>query len=156
MYNWNNLICNPEDERVQRLIGQEVFASISPMYTLKVAERGEYIQRLVGVNLDFPKAPFICESFYKGIKNLENYPYIISKNNVYYSYEEVIFSPYDYRLNKIKGKKVFASSTPNDLLQRLNSGREVKPVDLVEVRVHESYPFHTSDGECWTCIIEAR
>lgn len=156
MYNWNNLICNPEDERIQGLIGQEIFASISPMYTTIVANRGEYVQKLVGVDLNFPKAPFICESSYKGIKNLENYPCIISKNNVYYSYEEVIFSPYDYRLNKIKGKKVYASSTPNDLLQRLNSRREIKPVDLVEVRVHDSYPFHTSDGECWTCIIEAR
>ena len=69
MYNWNNLICNPEDERVQGLIGQEIFASISPMYTMIVANRGEYVQKLVGVDLNFPKAPFICESFYKGIKN---------------------------------------------------------------------------------------
>ena len=156
MYNWNNLICNPEDERVQGLIGQEIFASISPMYTMIVANRGEYVQKLVGVDLNFPKAPFICESFYKGIKNLEKYSCIIPKNSVYYSYEEVIFSPYDYRLKKIKGKRVYASSTPNELLQRLNSGREVKAVDLVEVKPHDSYPFHTSDGESWTCIIEAR
>ena len=69
MYNWNNLICNPEDERVQGLIGQEIFASISPMYTMIVANRGEYEQKLVGVDLNNPKAPFICESFYKLIKN---------------------------------------------------------------------------------------
>ena len=75
---------------------------------------------------------------------------------IYYSYEEVIFSPYDYRLNKIKGKKVYASSTPNELLQRLNSGRETKCVDLISVNKYDSYPFHTSDGESWTCIIEAK
>ena len=155
-YNWNNLICNPEDERIQGLIGEEVFASISPMYTMLVAERGEYVQKLIGVDLNFPKAPFICENSYKGIKELNKCSCIIPKNNVYYSYEEVIFSPYDYRLNKIKGKKVYASSTPNELLQRLNSGREANYVDLISVNKYDSYPFHTSDGESWTCIIEAK
>ena len=155
-YNWNNLICNPEDERIQGLIGEEVFASISPMYTMIVAERGEYVQKLIGVDLNFPKAPFICENSYKGIKELNKCSCIIPKNNVYYSYEEVIFSPYDYRLNKIKGKKVYASSTPNELLQRLNSGSETKCVDLISVNKYDSYPFHTSDGESWTCIIEAK
>lgn len=86
----------------------------------------------------------------------KNYPCIISKNKLYYSYEEVIFSPYDYRLNKIKGKKVYASSTPNDLLQKLNSGKEVNSVNLIEVKIHDSFPFHTSDGNWWTCIMEAK
>lgn len=153
---WSNLICNPEDERIQKLLGKEVFASISPMYTVKVAERGEYTQKLIGVNPNFPSAPFICESFYKGIRTLNKYPCIIPKNDVYYSYEEIIFSPCDYRINKIKGKKVYASSTPNELLQRLNSKREVRAVNLEEIRIHDSHPFHTSDGESWTCIIEAR
>ena len=90
------------------------------------------------------------------IKELNKCSCIIPKNNVYYSYEEVIFSPYDYRLSKIKGKKVYASSTPNELLQRLNSGRETKCVDLISVNKYDSYPFHTSDGESWTCIIEAK
>ena len=91
MYNWNNLICNPEDERVQGLIGQEIFASISPMYTMIVANRGEYVQKLVGVDLNFPKAPFLRESFYKGVTNLEKYSCIIANNSVYYIYEKVIF-----------------------------------------------------------------
>ena len=80
MYNWNNLICNPEDERIQGLIGEEVFASISPMYTMLVAERGEYVQKLIGVDLNFTKAPFICENSYKGIKELNKCSCIIPKN----------------------------------------------------------------------------
>lgn len=80
MYEWSDLICNPGDDRIQKLIGQEVFASISPMLTLEVAERGKYVQKLVKVNWDFPKAPFTCEYSYMGIKRLENFPCIISKN----------------------------------------------------------------------------
>lgn len=156
MYNWNQLIINPEDERLKDLVGEEVYASTSPMYTITVANQGDFLQKLVKVNPNFPEAPFVCLYSYKGIEDLKNYPCIIPKNRLYYSYEEVIFSPYDYRLNKIKGKKVYASSTPNDLLQRLNSGRVVKSVDLLEVNANDSFPFHTSDGEWWTCIMEAK
>lgn len=156
MYNWNSLIINPYEERLKDLIGEEVYASTSPMYTLITAEEGSFVQKLVKINPNYPQAPFVCLCSNKGIDDLKNYPCIIPKNRLYYSYEEIIFSPYDYRLSKIKGKKVFASSTPNDLLNRLNSGREVKSVDLVEVNARDSFPFHTSDGEWWTCIMEAK
>lgn len=155
-YNWNSLIVNPQEEGLKDLIGEEVYASTSPMYTLIVANEGSFVQKLVKINPDFPEAPFVCLYSYKGIEDLTNYPCIIPKNRLYYSYEEVIFSPYDYRLNKIKGKKIYASSTPNDLLCKLNAGIKMESLDLVEVNARNSFPFHISNGEWCTCILEAK
>ena len=60
MYNWNQLIINPEDERLKDLVGEEVYASTSPMYTITVANQGDFLQKLIRVNPNFPEAPFVC------------------------------------------------------------------------------------------------